>query len=225
MTRNLYAALAALFLALFVGACESNIENDTGDTAVETNAVTFTSHYYIGDELRDKVPMTVEDTADVLFEGVTGESVTVQIQGSAQVVAGSIESDLTADGYRILCFGDMCYVQEDIFISEDTSEDTVVDLFGNKHYQSNDAMCTVYSNGSNIGERDEGSVETEQGYILRLDSTLGSSSWLEFDGDEFTIKGDKEDFPVTDMVTDVDQLSFAIVDEAFDVRYDYVCEF
>ncbi|MBT3230555.1 hypothetical protein HN358_02115 [Candidatus Uhrbacteria bacterium] len=222
MTR-INAILTALFLALFVGACESNIDN-TDDTGTPVESMTIMIDAMLGNDVIDGLDYTIEDTAEVIAEGVTGEPLSVKLRNEARIQLGALENDLTADGYRIVTVDGIDYVNRKATIDTDTSENPVtVSLIS--YFVSGDAVCTMYNGDTVMYEYNEGSVETEQGYILRLDEHLGNGSWLEFDGTSFEIKGDKEDMPFVDMEVGNDYLAYAMVDEAFDVRHDFVCEF
>ena len=221
MTR-INAILTALFLALFVGACESNIDNDDNDdTGIPAETLTITVEAYLDDIKLDKQPLSIEDTA-IIAEGVTGEPIELKLRSDAQVMIGEVESNVSTDGYRVHNIGEANYVHRTVTVGSDTSE-TPITVSLISYFQSDDGACTWYRDGSVIEVHEEGTIETEQGYILRLDKTLGQGSWLEFDGTSFEIKGDMAHFPVTDMETGVDYIAYSFDDGV--VRNDYVCEF
>ena len=190
MTRNLYAALAALFLALFVGACESNID-ETGDTGIPAETLTITVEAILDGNVLDGQPLTIEDTA-VIAEGVTGEPIELKLRSDAQVMIGELASDLSTDGYRIHTVDGADYVHRKVTIGTDTTE-TPISVSLIRYVFGADTDCDFYRNGEYRETRNEGTVETQEGYKLFLHESIGDGSWFEFDGNSVEFVGDKPD--------------------------------
>lgn len=190
-----YAFMLIALLAALVG-CE-NTNPDTGDTPDDTNipveVVTITVQATLDGIEVEKQPVSLVDTADEsLADGITGEPISVELRGTAQVKVGPTDAYVTADGYRIHEIGDAEYVHRAAYVDTDTSEDPVT-VSLNRYVYGEDVECDVYRDGAYMTTFDEGTIETQDGYKLAFPEMTGDGSWFEFDGNSVEFVGDLPD--------------------------------